>query len=640
MPIEGANGAPVLERKFWADAGDDGFRFILSDVWSVHAGGTDDTTARKGGILRSGDGGHLATIVGRGGTGKSILALQLVNELLMTSAAQRPAAFYFTLEASPKELDHQSNRFGWNMARHAKRPQAAQAPHPEVLRVKEPSVARGGLAIVPIPSPTEDFASFVLHIKQTVARHLDQFDELSAIVVDPLGGITLAADLRSELNQLKQLSDSHETFVLLLTEDYVFNAHRSIEHYSQTIIHLEHDPKIQPSRRLHIQKARNQPFRSGYHQFEIHQEKGIRVFPSVQAQSAFAHEELERSPRPPSSNPIPLLSGGKFSLDGSPGSVVFLMGPPGTFKQYIAVQFCTQQMSGSPGDSAIYISFKADESDVRRQVVKNPHVTGVGVDAIEVRPLEELLRPIREQNDADASKLLNESRRIWFRNARSPLLTPEEILGEVRTIITKLGDTSRIRRAVVWGLRRLADMPNFEGGTAVQFLEALVTLLKTRAITSLLVDWPDFDRTTTLPIVDLSQYILFTRVCRGKDDLAGEAYAHDVWPPELDERRRHVALVRVQRDAEGYHRNKGAYCFKSDAEKTVLREIGEGKSFEALWMTAGVRWEKDPDLGDYSRIGKREGATIPAGQAAETPTIRKATPGEPGQAEEDVEEKK
>lgn len=588
MTIEEIIPRPDDER-IWADAGDEGFRFIFGNdrVGSFEVPqGSGAHSRSAGGILRVATNGHLATIVGRGGTGKSILALQIINHLLRAGRRSVPAeylrsaAFYFTLEASPLELLEQSRLFRWRMS-----PSSAGGD----LVVKAPLRSSGRLAIVPIPSPTEDFTSVVLQIKQTISQHLDQFDELAAIVIDPLGGITLGQDLRSELNQLKELAESHQTLVVLLAEDYVYNLHRTIEHYSQTIVHLEHDPLTQPSRRLHIQKARNQPFRSGYHQFDINHASGIQVFPSVQSQSAFAHEELDRAlaGKQRDGEEIDLLALGDEQLRGRRDSVVFLMGPPGTFKQYLAAQFC---LGGEVQDSAIYISFKADEDAVRRQITKVEKDT-------KIYAMEELLK------DSYSGKIAA-PRSIWFRNARNPLLTPEEILSEVRTVIGRLGQDATVRRAVVWGLRRLADMPHFGGGTAVQFLEALVTLLRARNIATLLVDWPDVQRPSTLPIVDLSQHILFTRVCRGRDELNDEHCRERVWSGD----RHHVALVRVQRDDKGYHRNKGAICFKhaegAGQERTVIKQI-EADSFEATWMTAGVRWEQDHDLGDHSSLEGR-----------------------------------
>src|ERR1700758_495485 len=93
----------------YADAGDPGLSFILPSP------NGDD-----GGIMRNAGEGHFGTIVGRGGAGKSILALQIVTELLekvdaapKTDGGLTPAAFYFSLEAHPKELSRQVEQFTW-----------------------------------------------------------------------------------------------------------------------------------------------------------------------------------------------------------------------------------------------------------------------------------------------------------------------------------------------------------------------------------------------------------------------------------------------------------------------------------------------------------------------------------------------
>lgn len=310
-PDDGAQERQV----FYADAGDEGFRFILPST----------TSSTEGGLARPRGFGHLCTIVGRGGTGKSILALQLVTWLLKQrnketglAAAKPNAAFYFTLEASPAELVTQVLQFRWGRESYQEHWGAFD---PKKRSKKEGARCEGpddrysnGLYIVRIPSPAQDLNAVNRQVRQTIARQLPTIRGLVAIVIDPMGGIILGDDLRSELSQLKQLSDSHRKFLFLLVEDHIFERHTSIEHYSQSIIHLKHDPKKQPFRRLYIQKARGQSFRSGYHHFELRRpgrdengahgsstpkddgatdaQDGVRVVPSLQAQSAETHEEL------------------------------------------------------------------------------------------------------------------------------------------------------------------------------------------------------------------------------------------------------------------------------------------------------------------------------------------------------------
>ena len=246
------------------------------------------------------------------------------------------------------------------------------------------------------------------------------------------------------------------------------------------------------------------------------------------------------------------------------------MGPPGTFKQFIATSFC----SAIPDTRSIYISFKADQSDVERYTT----LTGATVE---------------QWPDVKAKG------RIRFLEARNPLSTPEEILSEVRQGIRETDC-----RAVVWGLRRLADMPNY-GGTAVQFLEALVTLFKAHDITSLLVDWPDIGTPNMLPIVDLSQYILLTRPCRARNELPEQS--QDIW-----KEKRNVALLRVQRDSNGFHRDQGLTLYSYSAIPPALDpaqpplgpgfDLADPDRFEEMWRVLGVRWEKDPGLSSETEL--------------------------------------
>ncbi len=588
---------PRTHPDIYAHGGDEGLQFILP---------SDKRDGLEGGILRRDDQGHLVTMVGRGGTGKTILALQLMTQLLADAAEKyegwpsdrKHGAFYFTLEATPFEIYNQLAQFSWG-----KRLLLGADPDSKDPLEVESAVAslrpkmsadrwsHSGLHVISIPSPAEDLTALILQVRQTIARELFEIGRLTAIGIDPLGGINLGIDLRNELSHLKNLATSHRTFVFLLTEDHIFEKRRSIEHYSQTVMHLRHDPRTQPYRKLYIQKSRGQRFRSGHHQFDLDPDFGVRVFPSVQAQSAFAHDEIDKkmltSGEEPPSDPLTkhLFKMGKkpiFDEAIKPGSVIFLMGPPGTFKQVISTNF----VQADTANLGLYISFKADIEAVRTVIRANSGEEGTE----KVQPLDSR-KPSATAVAQPGSTL--------FLDARNPLATPEEILSQVREAV--MPKNQRFRRAVVWGLRRLNDMPNFAEGKAVQFLEALVTLLKSRGITSILVDWPDIEKASTLPVVDLSQYILLTRVCEGLESLNGDEKAsedlakdiREIWSDDGD-RAEHVALLRLQRTAKGFHRNLGV-GFRRTGSKLELYRFEPG-DFERFWFNVGIKWEKDPGL--------------------------------------------
>ena len=168
-------------------------------------------------------------------------------------------------------------------------------------------------------------------------------------------------------------------------------------------------------------------------------------------------------------------------------------------------------------------------------------------------------------------------------------------------------DEVRFQRAVIWGLRRLYDFPNFGGGRVIQFLEALVTMLKSEQITTLLVDWPDQKVVNTVPIVDLCQYIFLTRVCYTKEspeamdakNTVRKKLVQKLW----SENPKQVALLRAQRTRAGVHHDEGAIlrqARKGHIDRLHLDdlviEMEPGHSFDTLWLNAGIKWEEDLSL--------------------------------------------
>lgn len=601
--------------KVYADARDPGLSFILPSL-----------DPHKGGVVRDPTEGHFGAIVGRGGAGKSILALQIVTELLENAGRRQstgrnefsppPAAFYFTLEAHPRELRGQVEQFTWGQRRYAGKWDPKKGS-----RVAGEDEYSEGLYLISIPSPAESLNALNLKIRQTIAAQLKGIGSLEAIVIDPLGAVNVGDELRANLIQLKELAETHRTFVFLLTEKYTFEKYTFIEHYSQSIIHLEHDPGQQQHRRLYVQKARGQSFRSGYHYFELQPpqaeagnskgvsglSRGIRVFPSIAAQSAYAHEVSFKNPSGSRMPFFPDESKKRFLNTGEqiePGSAVFLMGPPGTFKEHVASEFA--RAAAESGGATIYLSFKADF-----EAIKGARKAGT-------RGRKSNPEPERIDSRSERPERLVPT--TYFFDARSPLLTPEEILFMVRTFITPppppehTNKTSvaqdqpvAFQRAVIWGLRRLYDFPNFGEGRVIQFLEALVMLLRSQQITTLVVDWPDQQSTSkgTVPVVDLCQYIFLTRVCYSKEsprevNATRDRLIEEIWA----DRPKKVALLRAQRTRQGVHHDEGA-IFKQVKQNdtwtinrlSALDVINDDKrDFEHIWLNAGVKWEEDLSL--------------------------------------------
>jgi len=154
----------------FADASNDGISFILQ---------SPDLVPEKGGLIRDPEQGHLVTIAGRGGTGKSLLALQFLTDLLNQSKGT-PAAFYFTLEASPWELVRQLRDFKFG-CRYSPCNEPSRSgrwrgdsDEPSFTNLTHESLYGRckGLHIRAIPSPTEDLSVLIRQVRQTIADEL------------------------------------------------------------------------------------------------------------------------------------------------------------------------------------------------------------------------------------------------------------------------------------------------------------------------------------------------------------------------------------------------------------------------------------------------------------------------------------
>jgi len=272
------------------------------------------------------------------------------------------------------------------------------------------------------------------------------------------------------------------------------------------------------------------------------------------------------------------------------------MGPPGTFKEHVAKKFASD---AGADEATLYLSFKADlqtiEGHLNRDVQTGPP------DGEKTKERATIpFGPEKETGKLQAA--------TYFFDARSPLLTPEEILFTVRNSIEPKEKGVTFQRAIIWGLRRLYDLPNVGESRTVQFLEALVTFLKAKRITSLLVDWPDKKTPSIVPIVDLCQYIFLTRVCYSKE--SPEARNNPSLQPglaELWKGSKQVALLRAQRTRlGGIHHNRGAVLKQPETpeqeigvfpgEDSKPSQDGKLETFEYKWLNYGVRWEEDLSL--------------------------------------------
>ena len=122
----------------------------------------------------------------------------------------------------------QVEQFSWGWRRYASHWDGKQKPS----RASGEDEYSRGLYLVSIPSPVESLNALNLKIRQTIAGEVRRIQSLQAIIIDPMGAVDAGGDLRTNLIKLKELAETHRTFVFLLTEQYAFEEYTFIEHYS------------------------------------------------------------------------------------------------------------------------------------------------------------------------------------------------------------------------------------------------------------------------------------------------------------------------------------------------------------------------------------------------------------------------
>lgn len=245
---------------------------------------------------------------------------------------------------------------------------------------------------------------------------------------------------------------------------------------------------------LEIKKARGQPHFIGKHDFDILPRKGIRVFPSLHARS-------QGIPRPERTDGGRLSPGRKKKTVAfgckvideaikpglTEGSTTLLWGPPGAYKTNLAANFLMHREPGTcPAPRALFVTFK-----------------------IEPAAFLELLRKEARQTSESLDDCV---RRMEIVQARDPFELPTSVFTRIMEKIDQPSNGSQeIQRAVIFGLRRLSQLPAYKG-SEWQFLEVLVSFLHSKNILTLLVDWPETPTQEGPPIaIDLCANELRTR---------------------------------------------------------------------------------------------------------------------------------
>ncbi|KAA0684526.1 ATPase domain-containing protein [Azospirillum brasilense] len=281
--------------------------------------GLDDILA--GGLTRD----RVFLLEGSPGTGKTTVALRF----LLEGAAAGEPGLYITLSETEGELREAAAAHDWTLS--------------DAITVFE---------LVP-PESLLDAAhqqsllySADLELGETTRLLFEAIERTkpTRIVLDSLSEIRLLAQdslrYRRQILALKHYFARHGATVLLLDDLTTDTMDKTVHSIAHGVIRLE---MLAPAygaerRRLRVLKYRGQAYRGGYHDFTI-ATGGLRVFPRLIA----AEHRTDFTGEPLASGIAELdrLLGGGMER----GSSTLILGPAGTGKSLLAVQFATAAMA-------------------------------------------------------------------------------------------------------------------------------------------------------------------------------------------------------------------------------------------------------------------------------------------------------
>lgn len=275
--------------------------------------GLDDVLG--GGLTK----GNLFLLEGNPGTGKTTIAVRF----LLAGAEAGERGLYVTLSETESELRASAASHGWSLDENI-----------DIYELTPPE------SLLDEGQEQTLLHSVDLELGETTKLIFDQVERTQPqrIVIDSLSEIRLLAQsslrYRRQVLALKHYFKSHDATILLLDDLTSEAQDKTVHSVAHGVIALQ---ELAPEyggarRRLRVSKYRGQAFRSGYHDFRI-ETGGVVVFPrlvSAEHQRSFLRAQ--------NSSGIAELDG---LLGGSveQGSSVLLLGPSGSGKSILALQF-------------------------------------------------------------------------------------------------------------------------------------------------------------------------------------------------------------------------------------------------------------------------------------------------------------
>jgi circadian clock protein KaiC len=309
-------------------------------------------------------------IQGDPGVGKTTLALQFLQE----GVTRGEGALYITLSETKEELEMVAGSHGWDLAK----------LHLFELASMEESL-KGEIE-------TTFFHPSEVELNRTTQALLAEVERVKPlrVVLDSLSEMRMLAETplryRRQILQLKQFFAGRKCTVLLLDDRSSGARDLQIESIAHGVLLLQRSsPEYGIARRqLQVQKMRGVKFREGNHDFVI-ERGGLVIFPRLVA--AEHHMPFKRESFSSGIKELDSLLGG--GLDR--GTSNMLMGPPGTGKSTIAVQFAL--MAAKHGEKSLFFVFDETIGTLTNRATQlgmdiAPHVKSGLIEMQQIDPAE------------------------------------------------------------------------------------------------------------------------------------------------------------------------------------------------------------------------------------------------------------
>jgi circadian clock protein KaiC len=317
----------------------------------------------RGGLLAE----RFYLVSGNPGAGKTTLALQYLLEGIR--AGER--CLYVTLSESREELAAGAQSHGWSL------------DGMDIVELVAEEHEIDGEGDLTMYHPSE------IELTDTTRKVFDAVEQYrpTRMVFDSLSELRLLAQTslryRRQILALKQYFSQRKCTVLLLDDNTADGADLQLQSIAHGVISLEsRSPAYgRAMRQLQVIKFRGSDFDSGYQHFAIRR-GGIEVFPRLVAREH--GKEFRQQAVPSGVNDLDRMFGGGIDR----GTTTLLLGPPGTGKSTVALQYATA--AASRGDHAAVFSFEETRALLlsRSAHLGMPIKEGTGPGQITVRKLD------------------------------------------------------------------------------------------------------------------------------------------------------------------------------------------------------------------------------------------------------------